>query len=69
MVKHTASGPVWEFNGDVLKPTFTPSMLVNKSLPKKRCHSSVKAGQIQFLSDCFHKLKNTTVALPDISVW
>lgn len=30
-----------------------------------RCHSHVKDGKIQFLSDCTHALKGTTVELPD----
>jgi hypothetical protein len=30
-----------------------------------RCHSFVKAGQIQFLGDCTHALKDKTVPLPD----
>ena len=31
-----------------------------------RCHSFVRAGQIQFLDDCSHALKGQTVALPPI---
>lgn len=58
--------PPWTFNGDVDKPTFTPSMLVNGDYPESRCHSFVTDGKIQFLSDCFHELKNTTVDLPEI---
>lgn len=56
----------WTFNGDFEKPTFSPSMLVFASNPEIRCHSYVKDGKIQFLSDCFHQLKNKTVDLPDM---
>jgi hypothetical protein len=56
----------WEFNGDFEKPTFKPSMLVNERWPQKRCHSFVTDGKIQFLSDCFHDLKNKTVDLEEI---
>lgn len=56
----------WSFNGDVEKPTFTPSMLVNRDYPESRCHSFVTDGKIEFLSDCFHELKNSTVDLPEI---
>ena len=56
----------WKFNGDYEKPTFNPSMLVNQNDPKTRCHSFVRDGKIQFLSDCAHELKNQTVELPDI---
>ena len=62
-------GPVWSFNGDVMRPTFAPSMLVNASRPESRCHSFVRDGQIQFLSDCWHGLKGQTVPLPDVSEW
>jgi len=53
----------WTFNGDMEKPTFRASMLVNQDDPKSRCHSFVTDGQIQFLDDCFHELKGKTVPL------
>lgn len=56
----------WEFNGDVNSPTFSPSLLVWGSEPTLRCHSFVKNGKIEFLSDCFHGLKGQTVDLPEI---
>ncbi len=62
--KRSKPGPVWAFNGDVNSPTFTPSLLCNKSWPERRCHSHIRAGQIQFLDDCFHALKGQTVDLP-----
>jgi hypothetical protein len=52
------------------KPTFSPSMLVNANTPKHlkltRCHSFVRDGKIQFLSDCDHNLKGQTIDLEDI---
>lgn len=59
------AGPVWEWNGDMVKGTFGPSLLVNGRDPASRCHSYVRDGQIQFLGDCFHDLKNQTVDVPD----
>lgn len=56
----------WTFNGDFEKPTFSPSMLVNQHDPKSRCHSFVRDGKIQFLSDCFHKYAGQTLDLEDI---
>lgn len=53
----------WTFNNDMDKPTFRASMLVNASQPEKRCHSFVTDGKIQFLSDCYHELKDKTVDL------
>ena len=57
--------PSWSWNGDVDKPTFSPSLLVFKDVPAQRCHSFVTDGNIQFLSDCFHELKNQTVEIPE----
>ncbi len=54
----------WGFNGNLEKPTFTPSLNVNPHDPKRHCHSFVQNGNIQFLSDCWHDLKGQTVPLP-----
>ncbi len=60
------AGPgAWEFNGDHEKPTFKPSVLLTRPGDGDyRCHSFVTDGQIRFLSDCHHELKNQTVDLP-----
>jgi hypothetical protein len=70
------NGPRWTWNGDVDRPTFTPSIKVTcpanpdadedfKEWRTERiCHSYVTDGQIQFLSDCTHELVNQTVSLP-----
>jgi hypothetical protein len=57
--------PVWTFNGDLEKPTFSPSLLVGKDFPASRCHLFVKDGRIEFLSDCHHSLKGQTVEMGD----
>jgi hypothetical protein len=57
--------PSWEWNGSMDAPTFSPSLLVFKDLPEKRCHSFVRLGKIEFLQDCFHSLKGQTVEIPD----
>jgi len=61
----------WQFNGDINSPTFSPSLLVqgtSKDNPDYfRCHSFIRNGMIQFLSDCTHELKGQTVTLLDIS--
>ena len=53
----------WRWNNDINKPTFSPSLLVNKDYPETRCHSFVTDGKIQYLGDCFHELKNQTMEL------
>jgi hypothetical protein len=32
------------------------------------CHSYITDGQIKFLNDCTHKLKSSTVDLPDVDI-
>lgn len=71
--------PVWTWNGDRDKPTFSPSLLVgwsgvrgdddNPRHPfaaddKRTCHSFVRDGQWQFLGDCTHSLRGQTVPIP-----
>ena len=46
--------PAWDFNGDLVKPTISPSLKVTWGRGEKPpflCHSFIRAGQIQFLSD------------------
>lgn len=67
-------GPRWAWNGDVDRPTLSPSVLVTYNgadagkdgAPPAVCHSFVKDGQIQFLGDCTHSLRGLTVELQDI---
>lgn len=62
--------PRWTFNGDLDRPTFTPSMLVfvpsQDGQRKTLCHSFVRDGQIQYLNDCAHDMKGQTVDLPEV---
>lgn len=57
----------WTFDGDMEKPTINPSVLCYEIPEAKipRCHSFVRAGVIQFLSDCSHELAGKTVPLED----
>jgi len=73
----------WEFNGDIYRPTVSPSILVRGTEPitdaqadailrgepfepkQIVCHSFIREGKIQFLSDCTHELAGQTVDLPD----
>jgi len=69
-------GAKWVWDGNVEKPSFTPSMNItvnptgNKyyqaGLSTDVCHYFLKAGEIQFLNDCTHKFKGQTVSLPDL---
>lgn len=59
-VNKEKGGPCWDFNFDYYKPTVTPSVLITG---KKRCHSFIKDGQIQYLSDCEHHLAGQTIEM------
>ena len=61
----------WGWNGDVEKPTFTPSILVgprhtNAGFKDIRCHSFIRDGVWDFLGDCTHDLKGQQVPLQPI---
>lgn len=72
-------GPSWSFNGDLDRPTCSPSLLVKmgpeydpvthlakKGAPGRVCHSFIKDGMIQFLGDCTHSLAGRTVEIPEV---
>lgn len=54
----------WTFDGNMEKPTFTPSLLVHH-VPGAQplCHSFVTGGVIQYLGDCEHALAGKTVPM------
>lgn len=88
--------PRWEWNGDLQRPTLSPSLLIRIGhfIPEHRkgagegcwcsynaenpdspapfkcviCHSFVRDGRIEFLSDCTHELTGQTVELPEIAI-
>jgi hypothetical protein len=74
------NGPSWTFNGDLERPTFTPSILVTWDGPivaagedhgtgpdvRHVCHLFLTDGKLHFLGDCTHKLAGQVVDLPDI---
>lgn len=55
----------WTWNGDVDKPTLTPSFLTRRRNGLV-CHSFVTGGKAKFLSDCSHNLVNQTVDMLDV---
>lgn len=58
-----SNGCQWSFNGDMEKPTFSPSFLI-----PGQCHCYITNGRIQFLSDCTHALAGRTVDIPDMDI-
>lgn len=73
----SGEGPRWHWNMNAEKPTFSPSVKVSWKEPSdkpeefsdekkdvdKCCHSFVRDGMIEFLSDCTHSLAGKTVPL------
>lgn len=56
-----SNGHKWTFDGNVDAPTFSPSVHV-----VGQCHSFVRAGRIEYLTDCTHALAGQTVDMVDL---
>jgi hypothetical protein len=54
-----------EFNGDVDKPTFLPSIMIRHGL-NMICHSYITEGTIHFLGDCIHEFSGQSLPMEDI---
>lgn len=71
------NGAGWDFSGTMECPTYSPSQLCrynqwtgHNTLPKEFvCHTFIRQGQIEFLSDCTHAMKGKTVPLPPLPDW
>lgn len=61
---HRIVTPNWDYNGSPTYPTFSPSVLVDYG-DGRTCHHFVRNGKIEYLSDCFHELRGTTVEMED----
>lgn len=58
-----ADAPCWTFNGDLGRPTFSPSLVLLPPCPP--CHLFVREGRIEFCADAGHALAGQTVDIPD----
>ena len=63
------SGAMWSWNGSIESPTLNPSLLVkwmkNDGVSvENMCHSFIRDGMIEFLSDSTHELSGKTVPIP-----
>ena len=65
--------PRWAFDGNDAAPTVSPSILVTWTWgpehEQRRCHSFLRAGRLEFLGDCTHRLAGQTVELPELPEW
>jgi hypothetical protein len=61
---HRYEVPHWTFNGNLERPSFTPSLLMNRGSTNPTvpvCHLFMTDGEIRFLNDCTHDLAGKTV--------
>lgn len=61
--------PCWGFNGNLERPTFTPSLLMRKyegDVCSHVCHLYMTDGKLMFLSDSSHALKGKTVEMMEV---
>lgn len=67
-----SNGCKWNWNGNVEKPSFTPSMKIEwlggygEEGKPKRCHYYVTDGKILYCNDCTHAYAGKTLELPPI---
>lgn len=65
--------PSWFWDGNLEAPTLDPSILSHiepydpeTGAPQGICHSYLRAGVFEFLSDCTHPLAGQRVPMPDL---
>jgi hypothetical protein len=67
-VNATKKNPSWTWDGNLFLPTLNPSILTGKGTPKI-CHSFLREGEFEFLSDCTHSLAGKKTMMPDLPEW
>ena len=61
--------PTWVFNGNLERPTFTPSLRSRSGSGGPTddvCHFNLTDGILHFCSDCTHAYAGKSLPLPDI---
>lgn len=71
--------PVWGFDGNLEAPTLHPSILTRMDHRRAKsddgewvdvgpfvCHAFMRAGSMEFLTDCTHALAGQTVPVPSL---
>lgn len=61
----------WTFDGNFDAPTYSPSQLTRYgySPRDKICHTFIRGGRIEYLSDCTHELAGKTVDMVPLPDW
>lgn len=70
-VNTTEKSPSWTFDGNLERPTLSPSILTRYPIGEKTeiCHSFLRNGVFEFLNDCTHPLAGQKVEIPDLYDW
>ena len=69
------NGAGWTWDGNLEKPTYEPSQLTKYTYGaegNKRteiCHTFIRQGKIQYLSDCTHSMAGQTVEMQPLPDW
>ena len=66
-VNSAVKTPSWVWDGNLDAPTLSPSILTRTD--DTVCHSFLRAGVFEFLSDCTHSLAGQTVPMGDLPTW
>lgn len=61
--------PSWNWNGDLESPTLEPSILTHGGPNYPTCHSYLRDGIFEFLTDSTHPLSGQHVPIPDLPEW
>lgn len=64
----TGARPSWTWDGNLAAPTMDPSILTRMS-EGFVCHSYLRSGVFEYLSDCTHQLVGQHVPLPPLPEW
>lgn len=71
----------WDFNGNLEAPTLSPSILTRAAHRRAKkdgewidigefvCHSFLRNGVFEYLSDCTHALSGQSVPVPPLEDW
>jgi Family of unknown function (DUF6527) len=71
-INTTEKSPSWDWDGNLEAPTLSPSIKTewgNETSGIHVCHSFLKAGIFEYLSDCTHQYVNQHIPLPDLPDW
>jgi hypothetical protein len=64
-----SEGTSWDFDGNIEAPTLSPSILQHGGGNHPQCHSFLRSGMWDFLSDCTHSMAGQQVPMVSLPDW